>query len=64
MKKRKPNGVLNNLSTEDAAFIVRACNSHEALVAALESLCRDAYGSGWASYAQGLEALILAKEPV
>ena len=55
------------LSDDNAAFIVRACNSHAALVAALEQVCfvlTDEYGANatWPCIAQARAALALAKE--
>ena len=47
----------------DAAFIVRACNAHDALVTALESLmrCSDDSSERWDSYRQAESALKLAR---
>lgn len=46
-----------------ADFIVRACNAHDALVTALESLmrCSDDSSERWDSYRQAKSALKLAR---
>ena len=55
------------IAEANAAFIVRACNSHAALVAALEQVCfvlTDEYGANatWPCIDQARAALAAAKE--
>ncbi|MBU6232591.1 hypothetical protein KGP36_08255 [Patescibacteria group bacterium] len=55
--------VAEHVDGEYAAFIVRACNAHDALVTALESLmrCSDDSSERWDSYRQAKSALKLAR---